>query len=359
MVAIEVKLVLFCFTAFPFCHLLSYFHEAMSNELLLFGFAVSTLVAFGFAAHVLIFRDVKSRSPFMYIFTVFAWTTTIDLVLAATIEGLITTMKYYLEEGEPYMQIASNALANWWDGIGHFVCYILMISALTRGTIARDASLYWFGSIINSLYVILVGTVSGSWGSTLHLSFLLNVPFLVLPFAYLVRVLSEPRPRARPTYRWQTTYAPWAEDVALAVLLILCAMLFVLRLLVVLRSPIPGVADWLSVEPFLTHPSLYPTLQAITWFAYGVPFTLLGATVLLCGYRMNGWLVDAAAAAAGAAAQGTITQFGSSLHHLMEPAYQSTQAIALLVNVGLVVAVHLFWLRCKRSWVVDSKVAVE
>jgi len=72
-------------------------------------------------------------------------------------------------------------MINYWDGSTHYTLYLVMIHALSRSTIARDASLYWFGSIMNrfelvstpssshllqhqSLVVFMPGNVIGKYG---------------------------------------------------------------------------------------------------------------------------------------------------------------------------------------------------
>lgn len=55
----------------------------------------------------------------------------------------------------------------------------------------RDAALFWFGSIFHSLIVFLPGNVLGP--HEVKLSYLLNVPYILVPLYVLHRVLVENR----------------------------------------------------------------------------------------------------------------------------------------------------------------------
>ena len=37
-------------------------------------------------------------------------------------------MEFYLREGEPYLRSAYGSMINWYDGIGHYSMYIIMIT---------------------------------------------------------------------------------------------------------------------------------------------------------------------------------------------------------------------------------------
>ena len=72
---------------------------------------------------------------------------------------------------------------NYWDGTGHFLMYLFMLDGIARGLVVlldaklcvclinslmiscrqerRSLGLYWFGSVFNSMIVLLCGSVAG------------------------------------------------------------------------------------------------------------------------------------------------------------------------------------------------------
>ncbi len=95
--------------------MLSYIDSLNHNHGLLFVIAIAILLALGYASYLTIFRHIapqRRREPYIYLFTVMAFTTTVDLLLALTIDGWIGTMGFYLEQGERYLLSAHGTLCS-------------------------------------------------------------------------------------------------------------------------------------------------------------------------------------------------------------------------------------------------------
>lgn len=163
--ATALRVVAFSALAIPLCLVFSFIDELSHSHGLLFAVAVAALVALGFLAHHVVFRG-RAQPWYLYVLSVMCFTTIVDLVLALTIDGFVSTGNFYLKAGEPYLELPHGSMINWWDAIVHFVLYVFIISCLVRGDwrTAKPAALYYVGSIMNSLFVFLPGNVTGPYG---------------------------------------------------------------------------------------------------------------------------------------------------------------------------------------------------
>jgi hypothetical protein len=251
----------------------------------------------------------------------------VDLVLALTAHGLTRVGDFYLDEGEVYLRSNHGAFINHWDATAHYACYLAFTYAYAAGTAGgsndafRFLGLWWAGSVVNSLIVFLPGGFVGRYGELVKPSYLLNAPYLAVPFAFAAHLLSAPQPT---TVASQTTAAgaaprrPLAKrpaDVAFAAFFAITALACVGRALVALGASAP-VFKWYAtaVEPYLADTTRYPQLQMLLYFFYGAPFFVVACMHSLRGGSAPGWLRDGAALAAGAVAQGQWAFMGGSLY---------------------------------------------
>jgi hypothetical protein len=110
-------------TAIPVLHFLTFYIDTMENAVN--NFLIGVILCFLLIPifyYFFIIRGLKNYkgSLFLYVFTIFAFTAIVDLVLAFTIDGYVSTMKYYLKYGEPYLNTTHGALINYWDGTVHW-----------------------------------------------------------------------------------------------------------------------------------------------------------------------------------------------------------------------------------------------
>ncbi|KAJ3599224.1 hypothetical protein NHX12_033187, partial [Muraenolepis orangiensis] len=63
-------------------------------------------------------------------------------------------------EGEPYLGSAYGIMMCYWDGVVHFVLYLMMISRITDRKSYRSMGLFWAGSLCANMSVFIAGIVS-------------------------------------------------------------------------------------------------------------------------------------------------------------------------------------------------------
>lgn len=349
--------------AFPVAYLLS-LTSAMDDSRLVLAAGVVFCGAMVPLTYPLVRSVPAGRDVYFYVFTVFAFTSLIDLLLALTIDGRTPVLLFYLREGEVYLSTPHGLWINVWDGTFHYACYLLLTAMMLRPahsyacTRFRAVALVWAGSILNSMIVLFVGSAVGTHAHHIKPSYLLNIPYALFPTIFLVRVLqARPAPTATAPHAAKSkptsaAVAPsirkpmwhWLLDVPLLSLLCLCACVCVVRALVVVRSRLP-LAAWYGreAEAHLLDSNAYPTLQMLNYAFYLLPFLCWAALHVWAGpadaQSASASAHDVAATACfrdwslfavGAVLQGTFSYVGAALHQggafqFKEWAAQSTQ----------------------------------
>jgi transmembrane 6 superfamily len=221
------------------------------------------------------------HSVFFYMCTLFAFTAIVDLFIAFDLDGITNLIGFYMREGEPYLQSPHGLAINYWDGTVHFALYIIqchqMAANRRRGTPNLLLSLYWAGSILNSLVVFLPGNLIGQFRHEIRASYFLNTPYVLLPIWWLMRSLNAPLPAtaSRRTRNRGSTRQQLFMQRRFDSLLVLCGV--AVAIFHVFRALAVGGAvfaePYLAHEPYLLHPTLYPILQVIT-YAFTSPILL-------------------------------------------------------------------------------------
>ena len=285
--------VLVSLLAFPVSYALS-LCSAMEDARLVFLAGVLACTAIVPLTYYCVVRGEQRRDAYFYIFTMFAFTSMVDLALALTIDGHTDVLLFYLAQGEVYLTTAHGLWINLWDGSFHYLCYLVLSACLSRrglprgevlqGGLVRTVGLLWAGSILNSMICLFVASAVGSHAHHIKPSYLLNIPYALLPGVFLWRLL-----QARPTAVSAPSSTPsstsvvaiserkplwlWLVDVPLLVLVFLSGCLCVVRLLVVLRSGLGAARLYgADLEAHLLDPAAYPTLQMATYAFYGLPY---------------------------------------------------------------------------------------
>ncbi|XP_038078419.1 transmembrane 6 superfamily member 1-like [Patiria miniata] len=295
----------------------------------------------------LISRSAKPKDWFFYMFSLFAWTSVIDLILALSADGIIANfIEFYLKEGEPYLNTAYGLMINYWDGSGHYFMYIMMITAIVWNENYREVGLYWVGSIMNSIVVFMPGNVLGKYGTEVRSSYFLNVPYVFLPVYAGYRFLHERKPTKGSVKPSSIFSRP--IDLFFVFYLVAATLLAFIRFMAALDSPFPLAQMYLKeYEPYLHDPVAYPKLQMLVFWFYYVPY--YAATIWALLYPGASWVSDWALIHAGASAQAQISHIGGSLHSNTPYIYrvpEEGQTVFLIINLTLLVVPQLLAWRC-------------
>uniref|UniRef100_A0A672HUZ7 Transmembrane 6 superfamily member 2 n=1 Tax=Salarias fasciatus TaxID=181472 RepID=A0A672HUZ7_SALFA len=255
----ETLVFLFSFTAIGVLYAMNTIPEFQEPYVIL-GIGVAVLVVV-FLFYFLITRGNRPKDLLFFVFAEFCFTCVIDLISALEYDGIISGfMEFYQKTGEPYLGTSYAIMMCYWDGIAHFVMYLMMITY-------RSLGLVWAGSLCANMSVFICGIVAGKYGSEVRPAFWLNFLFLLMPVWGAVTLFT--RPKDRPliggynAQQAQSMKLIWRPMDLVLVLLLLAAMTFtILRGLVALDSPLEACAIYLKhYEPYLKDPVGFPRVM--------------------------------------------------------------------------------------------------
>lgn len=304
------------------------------------AFAVFTLISAGLAAYLLVFRRIPSRAgktPYLVFFSVFAFAAVLDFLIAMTLLGYTDVMAAYFETGEPYLKSNHGMAVNLWDGVVHFGLYLFMSFCLVASKNHRSAALFWAGSMVASCIVYMVGNLIGEYAEHIEPSYLLNVPFMIVPIFYAWKVVESERIET-PSAKHSASPA----DYVLALALLGVAAVVVFRLLVTLNPEISLTQTWATeTEPYILNATRYPQIQVLFYGFCLMPFCVIAALSLWRAYSYSvevwSWLM------AGAVCQGQFAYFMGALHSL--PENGSLGSTAWIVNAAIAAVPLIFAFR--------------
>lgn len=300
------------------------------------AFGVASLALVGFLSYWFVFRHLPAnirRNPFLILFAIFAFATMLDLLIALSLLGITDVMNSYFESGEPYLKSSYGMAVNLWDGTAHLAMYAGMSYYLAKGVPHRKLALFWTGSLMSACTIYMLANLIGEYAEHIEPSYLLNVPFMLVPIFYAWKILDEDKTQAA------AVRAPLgAQDYPLAVALLALAFLCAFRMLVVINPAVSLTQGWAAIEPYLLMPSRYPQMQMIAYGTTLMPFAVL-ATMSLWrkptrGIAIWAWIF------AGFVAQGQFGHVIGNLHASSDPRY-AINSTAVLAN--LLVALVPLW----------------
>ncbi|XP_061457460.1 transmembrane 6 superfamily member 2 isoform X2 [Rhineura floridana] len=296
---------------------------------------------------------------------VFSFTAGFDLIIALGEDGIMSNiMGFYMKEGERYLSTAYGIMICYWDAIVHFALYLLMIAAIAERKSYRHVGLYWFGSIAMSMIVFLPGNVVGKYGTEIRPAFLLNVPYLLIPFWALTRIFAQPKTLPivtadKVSEEQLKSVFQRPLDLGLMGFLLFAAGFTLFRGLVVLDCPADACFNYIhQQEPSLHDPVAYPKVQMLVYLFYVLPYFCLCLYGLL--FPGCSWMPDWAVVFAGAIAQAQFSHIGSSLHSHTPFPYRTPEGAwwpVVLLNVAYAVGPQLLAYRCLRNPAFFSLVA--
>lgn len=212
--------------------------------------------------------------------------------------------------------------------------------------------LYWSGSIINSLLVLVPGSVVGKFG--VKWPILLNLPYLFVPLWIAYRLLKSRDSSSMKIPKAQnvdpsTSIFKRPVDIVFILYFLGAAGVDLFRGFIALGSQGELMQEYLyDHEPYIMSPIAYPKVQMLVFMAYFVPFYC--AAIYGLWNPGQSWLADWALLYAGAAAQGQFSHITGSFHPRTEPEFHvppraHSQQVFWLLNIGLFIVPQIFALR--------------
>ncbi|XP_038595793.1 transmembrane 6 superfamily member 2 isoform X2 [Tachyglossus aculeatus] len=300
-------------------------------------------------------RGELSHDPLFGVFTVFAFTSVINLLISLEEDGYISGFMEFYVKGEPFLHTAYGLFICYWDGIVHYLLYLLMTGAIVHRKSYRNLGLYWLGSLAMSILVFLPGNLLGKYGSEIHPTFLLNIPYILIPCWAGMRIFSQPRALPccfpeRVVEEQKKGLHQRPLDLALVLYLLLAMAFTLFRGLVALDCPADSCFFYIyQYEPYLRDPVAYPKVQMLVYMYYALPFFCLAVYGL---FRPGcSWLPDWALVFAGAIGQAQFSHIGSSLHHRTSYTYRTPEDARtsfFFSNLLYVLGPHILAFRCLR-----------
>lgn len=224
-------------------------------------------------------------------FLLTVWSAAVDQVLAMALMGWTGIGRFYVESGEEYFKTPWGVGAMAWDGTVHWALQISIASALlsprqpakkppAKGSRVEEPAatptlrmLFWAGSVLNSMPVLLLGAATGPFSADIHLSTALNTPYVLFPLGIAAWAMNQPcaapqSPDAR--------LARSGHDVALVCAHLGAFVLHVARAMAVLGSRNRLATAWpVLVEPVALEPSGFFRVQALQNVALLCPWHVL------------------------------------------------------------------------------------
>lgn len=313
----------------PVCYMLSYMKQMKDSSNI---FLYSTIICISVAplTYFLLIKHLLhvQRETYFYVFTIFSFTAVADSLLALTILDYSSAFHFYLEQGEVYLKTAHGLFINIWDGTTHFLLYLIMLYCMlikrTETKFYRFVSLFWCGSIINSLIVLVGGAAVGQFGKHIKPSCLLNIPYMLFPTIYLFRQLNlrthflqqeiKDKEKKRPIRK---SFLLCLIDMFFIVYLMFGIAFAIFRAFHTLKTPLTNQSVYFEYEPYLSNTSGFPLVQLLVYAFYFIPYYVAAIVALFFYHQQPSkypWLPDWTMVHAGAAAQAQFSYLCSSLH---------------------------------------------
>ncbi|CAF0894111.1 unnamed protein product [Rotaria sordida] len=313
----------------PICYILSYMKQ-MKNSLNVFLYSVIICISVALLTYYLLIKHLLyiKKEMYFYIFTIFSFTAIADFLLALTIDNYSLAFHFYLNQGEVYLKTSHGLYINYWDGTIHYTLYLIMLYYMlkqqTETKFFRFLSLFWCGSIINSLIVLLGGAAIGQYGIHIKPSYLLNIPYTIFPIIFMIRkfnsrsnFIQQERKKIKKSINLKSLiFRPW--DIFFIFYMLFAIIFAIFRALHALKVPMMSKSIYYEYEPYILNESGFPLIQLLTYAFYFVPYYCSAINALLFYNQQPSkfqWLPDWTMVHAGAAAQAQFSYLFSSLHN--------------------------------------------
>ncbi|KAK7496050.1 hypothetical protein BaRGS_00012751 [Batillaria attramentaria] len=338
------------FSSLPIAYLLNKTNLAKDSRIVFAAGALCLAAAILAPAYVLR-RRYRNVDFIIYVFAMFCWSAILDLFVGLELDGFV---KFFIPfdylEGEPYLNTTHGTMMCYWDGTAHFVLQLSGIVLFCMQESYREVGLYWSGSFINSMLVLISGALLGK-GPVKGATFL-NVPYFCFPVISAFKLIRD-RPLQARSYMRIPPITRRPVDLLFLVYFILASILAIFRGFTVLGANISCMKQYLEMfEPYLNDPSSFPKAQMLVYQFYFLFYYLCAIHGLL--YPGQLFMSDWSIIHAGASAQSQFVHIASSLHRRTPKALRAPRAgvpgaAFWGINLALLIVPHLFALRCWRD----------
>nr|XP_004227050.3 transmembrane 6 superfamily member 1-like [Ciona intestinalis] len=273
------------------------------------------------------------RGGLYYVCCLFTWCTVTDLIFYLEVIGMVDGfIGFYLKNGEPYLDSSFGTVALLWDPLGNLIVYLIIIYRIDNNLDCRNAVLYFSGTLITSLFCLLVGGVSGTHGKQLYPSTWLNVPYVVAPIYYLLEFVSKPRQFSKETItKVSTEYK--ISDILLSLGLFATFVFGIIRGLSAFGSPM-YLANVYSkdFEPYLMDPSKFGAVWVIYFMIIG---SILQISIVFGLFNPgSSWVLDLSIIYAAITIHGTFIHLIPQFCEGVLPKYHIPPGAQWLVVLG-------------------------
>ncbi|XP_076101557.1 transmembrane 6 superfamily member 1-like isoform X2 [Mytilus galloprovincialis] len=324
----------------------------VDNAAAIFAVGVVSLLVVFLVPRLYFSDGPPKHDPFYNAWSILLFSSMVDVVIALENDGYLGRyLHFYLLQGEPYLKTPHGTSICYWDGSVHFALYMFIMSRSSYNEEYRLACLYWCGSIINSVAVLVPGGAIGKYGP--KWSILLNVPYVVIPLYILFKVLSSHSASRRNVL---TSIGTRVKKGPVEMLFILffatCIVVNAFRAAVTLDCKHDMAKNYLKdFEPFLAEDTSFPKMQMLVYLFYFLPYYVYAIYRLLYPGPTNGLMKDLAVFHAGAAAQAqfvylTTAQHSRTAANYRIPSTPAAQYCFWIINIALLIVPQLFAYRC-------------
>ena len=298
----------------------------------------------------------RGSTGYLVFFAFFTFACMCDLWLGLAIDNINPLFSFYLVNGEPYLNTAHGSGLNWWDATAHFLLYLRFIQAMIDGSDHLYAALYWTGSICGSLIIMVPAVFTGQHSGEVKASFLLNLPFILLPLFYCRLIINQ----ESGNHLHMASYTKEEEeklkdnknyirDIPIACAILGMISIYMLRFFAVFKS------KWSIVEPiinevdtlYLYDPSNYLLVHGVVQFFYVVPlyFLFLEKIILGKGY-VSGTILNVAIVNFGHVCQAEFSFMKGAFHPMNKYGNLIKHDRFLTAHVGAIVISGLVAWHC-------------
>jgi len=312
------------------------------------GFALLGLIYFG-AAPLLRHAGASCLNIWSLFFTLTTWSALVDLVLGLALLGYTNLGAFYMESGEEYFKSSWGVSCLLYDGLVHFVLQVILACRSLRGKPCGAYGLFWAGSIINSMPVLLLGAATGHFSGGIKPSTALNAPYIAVPIAFLAIQMSQQASGSSASQRAPQGKCSWApKDVIIITGHVVVILLHIWRAMVVLGCQLPAAGGWvhhveahLAMDPVTRSSSFgFIRVQALQFFFYFVPWHAWAASCQLRSVGVDRTVAACSMVVFGAYAQAQVTWICTGVMRWDSPVDFELLAAPSMCGLNIALLIH-------------------